>query len=65
MNPLRGSRQLERLREYTHLRPFLREFTWQRLHWFNESDANINKDIASTVTKLRFRQVDCWGLSHR
>ena len=28
MNVSRGSRQLECLHNYTHLRPFLREFTW-------------------------------------
>src|SRR5258706_5056468 len=64
MNLSRGSRQFERLREYTHLRPCLRELTWPRteveesLHWFDESDASIIKDVAPTVTKLRFRRVD-------
>ena len=68
MNLSRGSRQFERLREYTHLRPFLREFTWPRtedeesLHWFEASDANIIKNVAPTVTKLRFRRVDYWSL---
>ena len=68
MNLLRGSRQFERLREYTHLRPFLREFTWPRtedeesLHWFEASDADVIKDVARTVTKLRFRRVDYWSL---
>src|SRR5258706_8271553 len=68
MNLSRGSRQFERLRKYTHLRPFLREFTWPRTevegswHWFDESDASIIKDVATTVTKLRFRRVDYWSL---
>ena len=30
VNSLRGKRQFECLREYSHLRPFLREFTWPR-----------------------------------
>src|SRR5258708_7008340 len=41
MNLLRGLRQFERLREYTHLRPFLREFTWlwtQSFYSFNAND---------------------------
>ena len=60
MNFLRGSLQFERLREYTHLRPFLREFTWPRaqsFYGFNASDADIITDVAPTVTKLRFRRV--------
>jgi len=61
MNRSRGFRQFGRLREYTHLRPFLREFTWPR-SWstvsFNASDADIIKDIAPTVMKLRFRRVN-------
>src|SRR5258706_6080319 len=66
MNFLRGSRQFERLRKYTHLRPFLREFTWPRTQsWycFNASDADIIKDVAPTVTKLRFRRVDYRSLA--
>jgi hypothetical protein len=61
MNKFRGLLQFGRLREYTHLRPFLREFTWPRnlsLHPFNADDADIIKDVAPTVTKLRFRRVD-------
>jgi len=61
MNRSRGFLQFGRLREYTHLRPFLREFTWPQI-WstvsFNVSDADIIKDIAPTVTKLRFRRVN-------
>jgi hypothetical protein len=63
INSFRGSLQFERLREYTHLRPFLREFTWPHkssLYSFIASDADTIKDIAPTVTKLRFR-----GVSHR
>src|SRR5882757_5273205 len=65
MNFLRGSRQFEHLREYTHLRPFIREFTWPRtpsFYCFNASDADIIKDIAPTVTKLRFRRVNYWSV---
>ncbi|SRR5258706_7244497 len=65
MNFLRGSRQFERLREYTHLRPFLREFTWPRtqsFYGFNASDADIIKDVAPTVTKLRFRKSGYWSV---
>src|SRR5258706_16159214 len=40
MNTSRGSSQFERLREYTHLRPFLREFTWPREHSFYRFDAS-------------------------
>jgi hypothetical protein len=57
MNLSRGKRQFERLREYTHLRPFLREFTWPSSYSFSASDADIIKDIAPTVTNLRFRGV--------
>src|SRR5258706_3042084 len=65
MNLSRGSRHFERLRECTHLRPFLREFTWPAMrsfYSFNASDANIIKDIAPAVTKLRFRGVYHWCL---
>ena len=64
MNMSRGSHQLECLHDYTHLRPFLREFTWvraelmQSLSCFNARNANFIKEIAPTVTKLRFRSVD-------
>jgi len=60
MNKSRGVLQFRRLREYTHLRPFLREFTWPRGRWkvsLNASDADIIKDIAPTATKLSFRRV--------
>jgi len=60
INGSRGLHQFECLRKYTHLRPFLREFTWPR-SWmlsFNASDADIIKDIAPTITKLRFRRVN-------
>ncbi len=65
MNTSRGSRQFERLREYTHLRPFLREFTWPRMQPFygsNASDANIIEKLAPTVTKLIFRRADYQSL---
>src|SRR5258706_2274507 len=68
MNLRRGSRQFKRLRKYAHLRPFLRKFTWPRteveemLHWFDESDADIIKDVAPTVTEVRFRGADYWSL---
>ena len=61
MNTVRGSLQLEYFREYNHLRPFLREFTCPRkmsLYRFNAGDGDIIRDIAPTVTKLRFRGVD-------
>jgi len=60
MSKPRGLLQFRRLREYTHLRPFLREFTWPRSRWTvscNASDADIIKDIAPTATKLSFRRV--------
>ena len=66
MNTLRGSRQFKHLREYTHLRPFLREFTWPReksLYCFNTRDANIIKNLATTVTKLIFRGADYQSLT--
>ena len=64
-NTLRGSLQFESLRQYAHLRPFVRDFKWPRmgsrsssLYCFNASDADIIKEIAPAVTKLRFRRVD-------
>ena len=66
MNFSRGSRQFEHLRDYTHFRPFLREFTWPQTHsfyCFDASEADIIKDIADTVTKLRFRKVDYESLA--
>ena len=66
MNTWRGSRKFERLREYTHLRPFLREFTWPRTQWLygsNARNANIIKDLAPTVTKLIFRTADYRSLT--
>ena len=65
MDFLSGSRQLKHLYKYTHLRPFLREFTWPQT-WsffrFEASDADIIKDVASMVTKLRFRRVEYGSL---
>ena len=65
MNKLRGSLQFESLRRYAHLRPFVRDFKWPRtklwlssLYCFDGSDADIIKDIAPAVMKLRFRRVD-------
>src|SRR5258706_1546586 len=61
MNTSWGSRQFERLREYTHLRPFLRDFTWPRwesVYCFNASDADIIKNLAPTVMKLVLRRAD-------
>jgi len=64
MNILRGNIQFERLREYTHLRPFLREFTWPQmnvvgpLYHYDATSADVIKDIAPTVTKLIFRKID-------
>ena len=65
MNKLRGSLQFESLRRCAHLRPFVRDFKWPRmglrdssLYCFNASDADIIKEIAPTVIKLRFRRVD-------
>jgi hypothetical protein len=61
MNSSRGIRQFERLREYTHLRPFLREFTWPQKsssYSFNSRDADIIKDVAPTVRKLKICRVN-------
>jgi len=69
MNISRGSRQFESLREYTYLRPFLREFKWPRteleksLYCFNANDADIIKNVAPTVMNLRFRRVDYRSLA--
>ena len=64
MNKLRGSLQFNSLRQYAHLRPFVRDFKWPRtemggsLYYFTTSDADIIKEIAPAVMKLRFRRVD-------
>jgi hypothetical protein len=64
MNHSRGKRQFERLHEYTHLRAFLREFTWPQidsevqLNCHYADYAGIIKDIAPTVKKLRLRILD-------
>ena len=66
MNTLQGSSQFERLREYTHLRPFLREFTWpwgKSVYCFNAGDAEIILNFAPTVTKLIFRRADYQSLT--
>ena len=66
INTLKGLCQFKRLREHTHLRPFLREFIWPReksMYCFNASDANILKNISPTVTKLIFRGVDYQSLT--
>src|SRR5258706_15179789 len=66
MNTSRGLLQFERLGEYTHLRPFLREFTWHRKQWlcgFNARNAYIIKNIAPTVTKLIFRSANYRSLT--
>ena len=69
MNNLRGTCQFERLRRYTHLRPFLRELTWPRtefvqsLYCSSVSDVDIIKNIAPTVTKLRLCSVDYRSLT--
>jgi hypothetical protein len=64
MNILRGNDQFESLRQYSHLRPFVRDFEWPRtesgksLYSFDINDADTIKDIAPAVTKLRFRGID-------
>jgi len=58
LNFPRGESQFEGLRRYTHLRAFLREFTWPQVFWFGARHATIIKYIAPTVTKLRFRGVN-------
>ena len=66
MNTSRGSHQFGCLRHYTDLRPFLREFTWPRtelLYCFDASDADIIKNVAPTVTKLRFRRANYRSLA--
>ena len=63
MNIGRGACQFKCLRQYSHLRPFVRDFKWPRtvlsksLYCFNESDADTIKDVAPAVMKLRFRRV--------
>ena len=63
MNISRGLRQFERLRHYAHLRPFLREFTWPWHYCFDASDADIIKNVAPTVTRLRCRGVNYQSLA--
>ena len=64
MNISRGSRQFEALREYPYLRSFVRDFKWPRteiersLYCFDAIGADIIKEVAPTVMKLRFRRVD-------
>jgi hypothetical protein len=64
MNKLGGSLQFESLRQYAHLRPFVRDFKWPRtesgesMYCFDESDADLIKEVAPGVIKLRFRRVD-------
>jgi hypothetical protein len=61
MNNSKGLVQFEYLRQHTHLWPFLREFTWPRkksLLYFSTSDPDLIKNLAPSVTKLRFRGVD-------
>jgi hypothetical protein len=59
----RGKLQFKRLCEYTHLRPFLREFTWPqmtvagRLDCFDTRSASVINDIAPTLTKFIFRDI--------
>ena len=63
INTSRGSRQFERLCDYTHLRPFLREFTWPRDQWPYVFNAGVVMNVAPTVTKLRFRWVNYRSLA--
>jgi hypothetical protein len=71
MNLLRGKRQFECLREYTHLRPFLREFTWPQrnvvgaLYRYDARSAGVFKDAARTLTKFIFRAIDHHHLDPR
>ena len=61
MNTTRGLYQFQCLHKHKYLRPFLREFTWpwkMLSYRFNANDADIIKDIAPTVTKLRLLKVD-------
>jgi hypothetical protein len=68
MNKLGGSLQFESLRQYAHLRPYVRDFKWPRtelagsLYCFDASDADIIKEFAPAVMKLRFRRVDYCSL---
>ena len=66
LNYSMGKRQFRSLREYSHLRPFLREFTWPRapmmllevpLYRLEAGDADVIKSVGPTVTKLNFRRV--------
>jgi hypothetical protein len=60
MNNLKGIVQFEYLCQCTHLWPFLREFTWPQKSslYLSTSNPDIIKNVAPTVTKLRFRRVD-------
>jgi hypothetical protein len=64
MNIPMGNDQFQSLRQYSHLRPFVRDFEWPQTelgkspYCFDINDVDIIKDIAPTVTKLRFRRVD-------
>ena len=71
MNKLRGALQFNSLRQYAHLRCFVRDFVWPQtrsawsLYCFTASDANdagIIKEIAPSVMRLRFRRVNHWPL---
>ena len=66
LNYSMGNRQFRSLRKYSHLRPFLREFTWPQasmvlwkvpLYRLDAGDADIIKNFAPAVTKLIFRRV--------
>ena len=68
MNKRSGSLRFESLRQYPHLRPFVRDFKWPRteleksMYCFDASDADIIKELAPGVTKLRFRRVNFTSL---
>jgi hypothetical protein len=59
----RGNLQFGNLCEYTHLRPFLREFTWPQmtamewLYRYDARSASVLNDIAPTLTKFIFRTI--------
>jgi len=60
MNMFKGLLLFEHIRQYPHLRPFLREFTWPRKVslYLSTSNQDIIENVAPTVTKLRLRRVD-------
>jgi len=56
INMFKGLLLFEHIRQYPHLQPFLREFTWPRnwkASYLSVSNQDTIKSVAPTVTKLR------------